>query len=238
MSLSTLVDLLVPPASLALFALLALVLWRRRGRVLAIMLLTPLVLLGLPVVSMPLLASLNLPEGAGEGAPEAIVILSADVDRTGVPGGTDLGALTLERERAGAALHRRTGLPVLVTGGLVTAPPPVGLLMAQSLPQDFGIPVRWVEYRSLTTWENAQFSAPMLKADGIGRAYVVTHAWHMRRALVAFQRAGMEVRPATVRPDPWPQFVLSEFFPRVSSWSRSYLALHEWVGLLQYMLRP
>ena len=229
--------MLLPPASLAAIALVALLFSRRRGRALAGLLLVPLVLLSMPIVSMPLLASLDPPPEPEGAPPQAIVILSADVERTGIPGGTDLGALTLERERAGAVLHRRTGLPVLVTGGLVTAPPPVGLLMARSMPEDFGVPVRWVEARSLTTWENARFSVPMLKADGITRVYVVTHAWHMRRSLLAFRRAGIEAVPAVVRPDPWPRLVASELIPRTSSWSRAYLGIHEWVGLLQYTWR-
>lgn len=236
MSLS-LLDLLLPPADLALFALLALVLWRRGGRVLAGLLLVPLVLMSMPLVAEPLLASLD-PEPVAEGAaPGAIVILSADVERTGEPGGTDLGALTLERERAGAALARKTGLPVLVTGGLVTAPPPVGELMAASLPADFGVPVRWVEARSGTTWENAQFSVPMLKAAGIGRVYLVTHAWHQRRALVAFRRAGIEAVPVSVHSDPWPLASVRTLIPGVSAWRRSSLAVHEWLGLLYYTLR-
>lgn len=230
-------DLLLPPASLAGLALLALLVFRRRGRLLAVLLLAPLVLLSLPIVAMPLLAGLG-PGAEPEGAlPQAIVILSADVEWTGVPGQTDLGVLTLERERAGAALHRRTGLPILVTGGLVTAPPPVAAMMARSMSEDFNAPVTWVELRSSTTWENAQFSVPILRGAGIGRVYLVTHAWHMRRALLSFRRAGIEAVPAPVRLDPWPRRSLQELVPRVSAWSRSYRAIHEWVGLVAYGMR-
>lgn len=232
------VDLWLPPASLGLLALLALMLPWRRGRRLAVVLLAPLVALSLPVVASSLLAALDIPDTAMTGpTPQAIVILSADVERAaGAP--ADIGAMTLERERAGAALARRTGLPVLVTGGLITAPPPLGEMMAASMPADFGVPVRWTEARSATTWENAQFSAPMLKADGISRAYLVTHAWHMRRSVLAFQRAGLDVVPVPVRRDPGPLWTVEEFMPRASAWMRSYLALHEWAGLVQYRLRP
>ena len=233
------VDPWLPPASLALLALLALLLWRRGGRALALLLLAPLVLLSMPIVSLPLLASLDPKESEpGQGMPPgAIVILSADVDRTDVGGLTSIGALTLERERAGAALQRATGLPVLVTGGLVTAPPPVGALMAASMQADFNVPVRWAEVRSATTWENAAFSVPMLRDAGVERVYLVTHAWHMRRSLLAFRRAGMPAVPAVVRRDPWPRGTMAELMPRTSSWERSYYALHEWFGLLYYQWR-
>lgn len=236
--LSTLIDLLLPPTSLAVLALA--VLWLRRWARLAVPLLGLLVLLSLPAVSETLLAALDPaeeePAGAPAAPPGAIVILSADVDRVR-GGGTDIGALTLERERAGASLARRTGLPVLVTGGIVTAPPPVGELMQRSMQEDFGVTVRWVEARSPTTWENAAYSAPLLRADGIGSVYLVTHAWHMRRSLVAFRKAGLEAKAAPVRMDPWPRLSLSAVTPRASSWMRSYFALHEWVGLLFYSLR-
>ncbi len=236
------IDPLLPPAGLALLALLLLA-WPRHGRVWAALVLAPLVLLSMPMVASSLLASLDVDDdrtalvGAADTLPQAIVILSADIERTRAPGPTDLGALTLERERAGAVLARRTGLPVLVTGGLVGPPPPVADLMAISMPADFNIPVRWVESKSETTWENARFSVPMLKAAGIQRVYLVTHAWHMRRSLLAFRRAGMDAVAAPVRRDPWPQWSAGELAPRVSAWTHSFFALHEWVGLAYYQWR-
>ncbi len=237
------VDTWLPPASLGLTALLLLLLGRR-GRTLGIVALGLLVLLSLPIVSLPLMAALDVeeppaadqPVASGTG-PGAIVILSADVQRTAIPGLAEIGPLTLERERAGAALARRTGLPVLVTGGLVTAPPPVGALMAASLATDFGVPVRWAETRSGTTWENATMSVPLLRASGIDQVYVVTHAWHMRRALLAFRRAGMKAVAAPVRQDLWPTPDADDLLPRTTSWERSARALHEWVGLLYYATR-
>ncbi len=232
--------LAVPPPSLALLALLALLLLRGRARRgVALLALAALVLLSLPAVSMALLASLDVPSDAGAGPPpQAIVVLGGDVDRLPEPPGAGLGGLSLERVRAGAALHRRTGLPVLVTGGVVDdLPLTVGALMAESMEADFNVPVRWTEAASPTTWENAEYSASMLKAAGVGRVFLVTHAWHMRRSLLAFERAGLQAVPAPVRPDPWPRLRASEFLPRPSAWVHSFYALHEWVGLAYYSAR-
>lgn len=237
--LSLIVELLVPPAGLVVLAAVVLAVARGRWlRVLLALCLVPLFLLGTPLVADTLLASLD-PPPAGPNPnplPGAIVILSADVDRT--QDGTDLGPLTIERERAGAELARRTGLPVLVTGGVVTAPPPVALMMAVSMARDFNQPVRWTEAASLTTWENARFSAVILKREGIGRVFLVTHAWHMRRSLLAFRRAGLDAIPFVVRSDPWPRLSPWELIPRAHAWQRSYWAMHEWVGLLWYEIRP
>ena len=62
--------------------------------------------------------------------------------------------------------------------------------MADSLRDDFQVPVSWVEDASDDTWENAAFSAEILKKRGIHSVYVVTQGWHMRRAMLAFRHAG------------------------------------------------
>ncbi len=233
-------QLLLPPPGLALLALLLLVL---RQRLLAGVALAGLLLLSLGPVGTALLAALDVPVGDVAGpAPGAIVVLGGDVQRTagyqgGVPNAT-VGALSLQRVQAGAALQRRTGLPMLMTGGIVeTGVAPVGELMARSARDDFAARVRWVEPLSRDTWENAAFSAPLLKAAGISRVFVVTHDWHMRRALVAFRHAGIDAVPSPTYADPRPRLAWTDLLPSAGNWMRSYFAVHEWVGLAYYALR-
>ena len=54
---------------------------------------------------------------------------------------------------------------------------------------EFGRPLRWVESRSRDTRENAQYAAVVLKDNRIEHVVVVTHGWHMPRALRAFREA-------------------------------------------------
>ncbi|NKC31740.1 YdcF family protein [Falsiroseomonas selenitidurans] len=235
MSRTLLAELLLPPTGLALAALLALLL-PRIGRALAACLLVLLLLLGMPVVSQPLLASLDPPRPAAAAAAQAIVILSGDIIRN-PPAAPQPGPLTLDRLRAGAALARESGLPVLLTGGLLPpATTSLAAMMARSLRDDFRLAPRWLEEASRNTWENAALSAPLLHEAGIARVLVVTHAWHMRRALLAFRRAGLDPIAAPVRPSPWPDWTLGAFVPRASGWRDSYFALHEWLGLAYYRL--
>ncbi len=58
-----------------------------------------------------------------------------------------------------------------------------------------------------------------------------------RIATIPGDGIGLEVVPAPVRRDPGPQWVIEDWVPRASAWMRSYLALHEWAGLVQYRLR-
>ncbi len=241
MSLSALpIALTVPPLSLVPICLAGLLIVRRRPRAGMVLLatgLSGLTLLATPLASGWLIASLerNLPliPPAGD-PPRAIVILSADVVRSAGTPDLAAGSLTLEREQAGAALFRRTGLPILVTGG-PAGEDTLGAVMARSLRQDFGVPVRWIEPQARDTWENAQHSAAILKAQRIHSVYLVTHAWHMRRALIAFAATGITITAAPVRLDPVPAGAV-DLVPRTSAWLASYYALHEWIGCVDYAL--
>jgi uncharacterized SAM-binding protein YcdF (DUF218 family) len=60
-----------------------------------------------------------------------------------------------------------------------------------------GVPERAIvrERCSLSTFDNARFSAAILGRRGVTRADVVTCGWHLPRAMALFSRNGIEVRP-------------------------------------------
>ena len=236
--LNFVVDVLLPPTSLAVLALLLLLLGGRRARALATVLVGIVVLLAVPAVSFVLLETLAPSEAASEGpAPAAIVVLSADAIRRPGPADLEPGSLTLDRIRAGAMLQRNTGLPLLVSGGPTDSIMTLAGMMARSLKDDFGVDVQWQEGHSRDTWENAIDSAAVLRPTGIKRVYVVTHYWHMRRAVLAFRAAGLDPVPAPVRPPYQPPLTIEQFVPRPSAWYSSYIAVHEWIGLTYYKTR-
>jgi uncharacterized SAM-binding protein YcdF (DUF218 family) len=236
--------LVMPPTGFVVLILIGLLLGARRrlGRRLTWISLIALILFGMPVVSYSMLLALEsgLPvTPPPDHPPQAIVVLGAEVIRTHQEKlGIRPGLLTLDRLRTAAALHRRTGLPILVTGG-TTQPdtPAVGLVMEQSLKDDFQAPPRWVESKSIDTWENARFSADILRAEGITSVYVVTHSWHMRRAVLAFQGTGLTVTAAPTSFDDPLGPDLDDFLPRASGWQTGYFAIHEWIGYAWYKLR-
>jgi len=235
--------LALPPANLALCAVAGLIVrrwYRRLGEFLTATGCVLLLMLSMPFFGGTLLVALErgLTADATE-KPRAIVILTADIDRfVGDDPGFAPGRLTLDRERAGSILFRRVQLPVLVTGGVLRkGDPPISVVTAQSLRDDFQIPVRWTETRSRDTWENAEYSAAMLRANGIDTIYLVTHAWHMRRALLAFRHFGIKVVPAPVQIDPYPDLSMADLMPHVRGWVVTYYAVHEWLGYADYALR-
>ncbi|MFT8245519.1 YdcF family protein [Roseomonas sp. BN140053] len=242
---SVLTALFLPPLLLVLLGLWGgLLAWhgrRRSGGALAALAAAGTLLLATPFVSGNLLASLEREVAArpAEGPPPAaIIVLGGDAARG--QEGPEIGAFTLERLRAGAALHRRTGLPLLVTGGPVGPERvPLAALMARSLREDFGVEVRWVEPRAHDTRDNAVFAAAILREAGIGSALVVTHGWHLPRAMEAFGRIGFPVYPAPLRASQgwatagrW-----SDWVPRADHLGDSWYALREWAGRAVYALR-
>jgi uncharacterized SAM-binding protein YcdF (DUF218 family) len=187
----------------------------------------------------PALEPSKLPELAS-GAPVAIVILSAGrreyAPEYAVGDRGTVDALSLERIRYGAWLARRTKIPVLVSGGL--QPVPLAMLMADTLSQDYGITPHWIEARSANTAQNAIFSSAILKADGVHRVILVTHAWHMKRAMAAFEANGMTAIAApTAFYLPEPEDFLSAVTPNLSTFRMSGYGMHELIGGIWYKLR-
>lgn len=235
--------LLLPPASaLYLFVLGTLLRSRlpRFGRAMQVFAFLWLWAAASPCVGGVLLTALQhapaLPAAGQLPAAEAIVVLSAEADRTGSEyGGAVAGPVTMQRLRYAAALQRRTKLPLLVSGGVPGhGLPSLAALMRDAATKDFAVPVRWLEERSADTRENASFSAAMLKRDGVRSILLVTSAWHMPRAVACFEREGLQVTPAPTAfrgpaVESWTSFV-----PHWAGLRDTCLALHEWGGRLAY----
>lgn len=231
----------LPPASLVLILLLGLLMRRRArraGTVLAGVAVLALYLASVPFVASRLLvaveAGLEAP-GQSQLTPQAIVILSAGFSHADAHGeAVNVDPATLERLRHGVRLHRSTGLPVLVTGGGAEGRPTMATLMDRTLRDDFGVTPQWIEKRAASTYENARYSAQLLSDEGITSVMLVSQAWHMPRALAAFRAAGLAVTPSpSSYSRPSKRHVMA-FIPTANAMHGSFLAIHEFLGLLYY----
>ncbi|MBF0157648.1 MAG: YdcF family protein [Magnetococcales bacterium] len=250
--------LLLPPGLLLLLLLGSLWLWRRQQRrpnlppprIITLLLLLGLVFsfgLSLPITSKWLVRQL---ENQEENRPlrreellrtkaQAIVILSSG-RYAGAPDYDDRDTLAtggLARARYGARVHRITGLPILVSGGRVFPRDdgPEAALMKRVLEEEFQVPVRWSEEESRNTLENARFSARILRAEGITRILLVTHAMHIPRSLLAFRGTGMDVIPApTLFQTDADNAGILDWIPNAGALATSHSAGHELLGNLWY----
>lgn len=236
--------LLLPPLNALLLAAVGLALLRRRpklGTRLLIAALALLYLLSTPMVGDGMLHLLETSPALS--APphrdaDAIVVLAAGTYFDAPEyGGDTVNPLGLERARYAARLARQTGLPILATGGSPAGGVAEAVALKNVLENDFRVPVRWIEVQSLTTLDNAFHSRKILQAAGIGKIYLVTHAWHMPRALLVFRAAGFDVVPAPTGFTSYNDFTLSDFLPSVRALVRSYYALHEAIGIAWYRAR-
>jgi len=238
--LRTLENLLLPPALPMLLA--ALGLWRRWHKMTTLAILL-LYLASIPATGHYLFRRLEIyPPLDPDHLPQAQAIVVLGASRyTDAPeyGGDTLAGLGLERLRYAAWLARRTSLPILVSGGstLGEALPEAELMKA--ILTEFGTPPRWLEKDSRNTFENARNSIALLKHHGIDTAILVTHAWHLPRAVEAFGHAGFNPIPAGThfcRPNLLESGVLA-FIPTPAALYRTSLALHEIVGRWWYWIR-
>ena len=216
--------------------------WRRPGRIIVGLGLILLYLISTPLIAGALLRSHQvypaLQVGAQDPEVGAIVVLSGNLRRDAPEyGGDTVGSLTLQRLRYGAKLHRETGLPLLVTGGLLRgSSAPIAEVMRQTLRDEFKVPTAWIESASRNTYENAKYSSEILRAAGIGRVYLVTHAWHMPRAKSIFEAEGLTVVPAPTMFLPELPFELRYLLPTAGGLSMGYYAIYEWLARARYAL--
>jgi len=247
--------LVLPPTCFfVLFLLGMLVKWRwpRTGKVLLWSLLAVVYLSTTPYVAGELMAPLQPygPIDPEHPDPEvgAIVVLGAGI-YFGAPeywepsypnAYSETGdGLSLERTEFAAFLHRMTHIPILVSGGAVGPDPQLSVArtMKQTLERDFDVPVRWVEEESENTWMNAKLSADILKAEGIQKISLVTHAWHMPRAMFSFEGTGIDAIPAPTRFASRADPLADDFIPSAKASLATFYAIHEWLGLAWYHLR-
>jgi uncharacterized SAM-binding protein YcdF (DUF218 family) len=238
--------LILPPAgpllAAALLVLVALTAKSRLGKQVsggaAVFLIVALLILSLPIVGNELLGSLDRFPPINEHElkrAQAIVILSGGVHRDAPEyNGDTVDRFSLERLRYGARLARRTNLPVLVTGGAPFGGTAEGELMRQSLAEDFGVQVRWIETESRNTMENASLSAPLLKKAGISNIALVSQSWHLTRAVPLFEQQGFHVTAAPTAFAKEPHSLAKALLP--DDGSKSRIALREYLGLLFYRL--
>ena len=242
-------SLILPPGGLIVLLALGLALrpWRPRlGMSCMVAALLALYLLSASPVAKMLVLPLEetsplTPQALDGFDAEAIVVLGGG-RRQYAPeyGGETVSPATLERIRFGARIHRETGLPLAVTGGVVHGErQPEAELMARALRQDLGVEPRWVETESRNTEQNASLIRRLLERDGVTRIVLVTHAVHLDRAAAMFRASGFTVleAPTAFIADPRQGTTWRDWIPSGAALGASSLALHEHLGKLWFRLR-
>ena len=240
----------LPPGGLLLLLLLGWLFARRLfGRLLILLATAALYLLSTPAAVDLLAARLeNVPAPSPgqlkDSRADAILVLMAGKRRFNpeLEGADALDGLSLQRVDHGLAVHRQTGLPILLSGGgAKDGETPLANLGAAWLEDRGGVTALAVDNTSRDTWENARNSAELLHRHGIRRVLLVTHAFHMPRALLSARAAGIDAVPAPFGFEHTPASLrqpgeIGDWLPQPGRLGRSYLILHEMLGLVWYGL--
>jgi uncharacterized SAM-binding protein YcdF (DUF218 family) len=172
---------------------------------------------------------------------DAVVLLSGGIQE-GVPeplGVPELTGASLDRALAAAGIYRRYKLPVLVTGGTVfsrvsEAGEIKKYLISLGVPQE----EIFTEELARDSRENAVFSKKICDEKGYKRVALVTSAYHMRRAVWSFKKAGFKDLvpcPAAYKTSKAPEYYYIDFLP--CSGENLRVAIHEYLGSVFYRLR-
>ena len=232
--------IVLPPGGLVLIGLAGLALLGRSprlGRVLVAAAAGLLLLLSLAPVDYALTRAVECCQPLDpEHIPSADVIVVLGGGITASAEGPIPAPDTLERIAYGAGLARRTGLPILLSGGAVESAYPEARVMARALTDEFGLEARWLDTHSRTTAENATDTAALLRSLGLKRVLLVTSAVHMRRARAEFRRAGVDPIPAPAGSSGARLPGGLGWLPSARALSRSHAALYEIAGEIVAML--
>lgn len=237
-------SVILPPGSIIIIAIIGIILILRRknaGLYLVIFSVTVLYIISTPVFSGFLVSTLepeyalNMDGPADERAGAIVVLGCGRYPDAPEYGADDISDCSLIRLRYAMELLKHRQLPVLLSGGSVFGEQVSEAgIMEIILNQHFQQQATWLESESKNTFENAKFSSILLKKQNIDTIYLVTHAIHMKRARLAFEKQMIEVVPA---PTYFYSFNRSSrrpanYLPSVQALAMTTAGLHEIIGII------
>lgn len=129
-----------------------------------------------------------------------------------------------ERFVAAVGLQKRLGLPIIISAEKFYK----DLLIDLGLPPDKII----IEDKSRDTVENAAFTHEICARSGYNKPIIVTSAYHIRRAVMIFEKAGMNVIGFPAHHISWGSKGWRDYLPR--NFVKTSIAIKEYMALLFY----
>jgi uncharacterized SAM-binding protein YcdF (DUF218 family) len=161
---------------------------------------------------------------------DAIVILGGGAYNTGI-----LKEDSTKRLLTGFVLHKQTDLPIILLGGAsIGALPEAEVMKGLLLTLGVDKGKIYTDVNSKDTEENAQEVKKLCERLRCRRVILVSSAYHMRRAVLAFQKAGLEVVPYPTDFKRDMRYNLHSLLPKMGVFADSYKALREYIGLVWY----
>lgn len=170
---------------------------------------------------------------------QAIVVLGSGMQAFApeYDGMAQLSRWSVVRLRYGAWLSSQTGIPLAFSGGqgwstnhsIVSTEADAARYYLDSMDQPAA---KWLDNASADTEQNATEIAKLLKPEAIKRIVLVTHAWHMERAVKLFTAQGFDVLAAPVQPIGPEYYDLLNLLPSAEGLEDTRHVLRESLALL------
>lgn len=235
MTLNVLLILIVLATALSLLR------WRRCSRVLFGLAVVLLLVTGcgpLPIWLLTRLqADVAVPAPVAWGQRNVIVLLGAGTVRVGEGTQVEASLFAYGRITKAAMLYRECRQAVRECKVEVSGGDARGLGQSEAAIygrdlQRLGVDAAdlVLEPRSMNTWQNAQFSGPLLASEQPDRVLLVSSGFHLRRGMLYFNHFGIHATP--VRAD----YVsgITSWLPLSYNFAMTDLALHEYAGIARY----
>lgn len=231
--------LLLPPGIFLVGLLLQACRSYRRNKALAKTLL--IVTLVIYIASTGLLATAVIKSLESKYTPPAalngdvIIVLGggATLDTPNLGGPGHVYGNAANRLITAAQLYYKLGVPIITSGGKVFDSTGVEADISKHILLGLGIPENKIitENQSLNTTQNALNSTALVKQYGFKQPILVTSAFHMERAVLQFEKAGLKVVPF-----PTDYMVNVAYKPHIGGLLPSAAAMSELaLGLKEYL---
>ena len=146
----------------------------------------------------------------------------------------------------GLMIAKKEKLPLVFTGGGLSkrySESQAFIETMDELSSSFGIKLDkkkiFLESKSLNTYQNAKYTRKIFEKMGIKKpiVYLVTSAYHMKRAIIIFKKFDFKVIPAaTDFKIDHRKYNFYDFLPQMGAFRKSYIALHEYFGIFYIKL--
>jgi len=246
--LKVIANLILPPGCLIISLLIYIILYYKKNKTMPKLIVTITILfyiISIPLTSNLLTHSLEykyLPPNKLDGDVVVVLGSGATLSSPDLSGSGNLSGSAANRLLAAARINKKTGLPIIFTGGQVFKTSGNEAEIAKRQLLDLGLSENAVimENKSLNTTENANFTKVLLTKYNYTKPILLTSAFHMYRAVINFNNAGiknLEIYPCDYSTNKKLSMDFNSFVPSSSSLGSSSLALHEYLGVLQLLIK-
>ena len=170
---------------------------------------------------------------------DVIVLLGggATANTPNLDGQGHLSSAAANRLLTALQLHKKTGLPIIVTGGKVFADTGCEAEIAKRMLLQLSVTNDKIfqDTKSLNTRENAEQTKKILQEQGFTKPILVTSAYHMPRAVANFNNRGLQVYPFAgdyhSNQTSIDEFKLDKFIPTASAMQDIVISIWEYIGI-------